>query len=272
MGEALHHPGFYSFSSAKSNLTLFAEMLLSLRMDMDKLEKYYSGFWLDCPRGNNAFSYEERSNKRIYVAPVVQAGPAALQTSDKTAFSEIEGGLEYNRKGLENFLIFEHENKVVSIFDNHNHAFFFWMWGLKTGRVQLNSTLVHVDQHTDMRKPEDYFAISNDGDIDLQLAFEYTNYDLNVGNFIQPALKAGIFSDIHIIDSQAAFEKVLPEKYVLDVDLDIFADDMSYIDTDFKIERIRSYIKQTSFITFATSPYFVEQEVAIQMVKRLLAP
>ena len=46
----------------------------------------YGGFYIDRPVGNNAFSYEERAKKRIYVPKLIDAridqvelgGPAAL--------------------------------------------------------------------------------------------------------------------------------------------------------------------------------------------------
>ncbi|NIV10948.1 MAG: hypothetical protein GWN62_06550, partial [Aliifodinibius sp.] len=90
-------------------------------------------------------------------------------------------------------------------------------------------TLLHVDQHSDMWKPERYLEGSDPQDLDLETAFEYTNFELNVGTFIKPALALNIFSELEIIDGYFAFDKALPQNFALDLDIDIFAKDMDYI-------------------------------------------
>ena len=62
------------------------------------------------------------------------------------------------------------------------------------------------------------------------------------GNFIKPALSMGLFSQVEMIDTSAAFEKPLPDEFVLDIDIDIFA----------------------------TSPYFMNQHDAIYITRELL--
>ncbi|MCH9008957.1 hypothetical protein IIA29_13310 [candidate division KSB1 bacterium] len=52
----------------------------------------------------------------------------------------------------------------------------------------------------------------------------------------------GLFSQVEMIDSSAAFEKPLPDEFVLDIDIDIFA----------------------------TSPYFMNQHDAIYITRELL--
>ena len=116
-----------------------------------------------------------------------------------------------------------------------------------------------------MRGPEGY-----DVDIDdLADIFEYTNKSLNVGNFIQPALKKGVFSEVIIIDSSYGFDKHIEGEYVLDIDLDIFSTDMDYIPYDFRVDKIKKLISSAKVITIATSPYFIEQDKAINVLKEL---
>lgn len=241
-----------------------------MSMDIKTLQKYYHGFWIDQPLGNNAFSYQQRKQRQIYVAPLVSGDPAGLAVGEEIAFSEVDEEQEINRRGLKQFIYLQKAGKDIFIFDNHNHAFFFWMAGLKAGKLKKGSVLVHVDQHSDMREPEIYFPWDGKEEIDLQTVFDYTNFHLNVGNFIRPALKLGIFSTVEIIDSSFAFEREFSGGIVLDIDADIFSGEMNYIDRDYKIARIRRYIAAAGFITIASSPYFIEQERAIAVIRELL--
>ena len=61
----------------------------------------------------------------------------------------------------------------------------------------------------------------------------------------------------------------LEGEYVLDIDLDIFSKDMDYIPYDFRINKIKDLIKGAKVITIATSPYFIEQNYAIKVLKEL---
>jgi hypothetical protein len=232
--------------------------------------QYSRGFNIERPAGNNAFSFEGRKNKTIYVPPLVEGDLADLAAGENTAFSEVRDGKEINANGLRNFVHWSRAAKEIFIFDNHNHAFFFWCWGLSIGWLRPGMALVHVDQHKDTRPPPVLTPFGSLKDIDLNRAFEYTNYTLNVGNFIPPALALGIFSASSNVDSREAFERDLPAGYVLDIDLDIFAPEMEYIPREIKICRLREWIAAARFITVATSPFFMEQQEAIRIVKELL--
>lgn len=242
-----------------------------MRTGIQELQRFYNGFYITKPVGNNAFSFRERRQRQIYVPPIIHGSLADLAVGDEIAFSEVDEGIEINKRGLKHFIYMRQQGKDFFIFDNHNHAFFFWMFAFKTGKLRKGLRLVHVDQHTDMREPERYFQIDSRESVDLQAAFEYANTVLNVGNFMQPALKAGLFSAVDIIDSSFSFEKAYSEEIVLDIDMDIFSPAIAYIDEDLKKEKIRSYIKATRLITIASSPYFMEQEAAIRIIKDLLS-
>ena len=139
------------------------------------------------------------------------------------------------------------------------------MKSLHEGLFNKGCRLIHVDQHKDMRKPDDYTV-----DLDnLNDVFRYTNKVLNVGNFIQPALKKGVFCDVDIIDSSYGFDLKPEGEYVLDIDLDIFSKDMDYIPYDFRVDKIKKLIEGAKVITIASSPYFIEQDHAIKVLKEL---
>lgn len=238
-------------------------------MPVEELLKYYNGFYIEDPVGNNAFSYDERTEKRIFVPPLIEGGPEDLAVGRETVFGEFAGGREFRIPGLERMVYMRRDTKHFFIFDNHNHAFFFWVWGLKAGHWKPGARLVHVDQHTDMRDPG-VLPVWNGGLYDLENVFQYTNFHLNVGNFLKPALHLGLFREIEMINSREAFSRSFSGDYVLDLDLDIFADEMKYIDEDLKIRKIGEYIGGTDIITVATSPYFMDQSAAIALLRRIL--
>lgn len=237
-----------------------------------QLQKFYHGFELSQPQGNNAFSYDLRKQRAIYVPPAIAGTPGNLTVGEQPAFCEVEDGSERICRGLKNFIYYRRPHQHVFFFDNHNHAFFFWMVANAAGLLPAGSHLLHVDQHRDMRKPLETPPF----DLEtlpgaLPLAFHYCQQALNVGNFIHPALDLGLFSDVQMIDNSAAFREAVPGAFILDIDVDIFAPEMSYIDDRIKIERIRDYLRHAEIVTVATSPYFIDQKQAISIIKRLFA-
>lgn len=225
----------------------------------------YIGFYIEKPIGNNIFSYEDRSNKKIYVPKLIEGSLDDVVVGDKVVFNEIDENIEIKAKGLKNMVKYSIEDKEVYIFDNHNHALYFWIKSLKFNKFNKGCKLVHIDQHKDMREPENYNVDMND----IDDVFRYTNDVLNVGNFIQPALKHNIFSEVIIIDSSYGFNLDIQGEFVLDIDLDIFSKDMEYISYDLRINRIKELIKKAKVITIASSPFFIDQEYAIKVLKEL---
>lgn len=226
----------------------------------------YTGFYIDKPVGNNVFSYGERENKKIYVPKLIKGDLEDVAVGEEVCFDEIYEGEEKFCKGLKNLVEYDFKGKKVYIFDNHNHAFYFWIKSCLYKGFDKGCKLVHVDQHKDTRVPPNY-----DVDIDdLGDVFRYTNEVLNVGSFIKPALHHKLFSEVIIVDSQYSFDIDIEGDFVLDIDLDIFSEEMDYIDYDFKINKIKSYIDRASVITIATSPFFIEQNYAIKVLKELM--
>ena len=228
---------------------------------MDK----YTGFYIDKPTGNNIFSYEERSNKKIFVPKLIQGTLDDVLVGSEIVFNEIDEEIEIKAKGLKNMVKFDYQDKDIYIFDNHNHAFYFWIKSLNKGSFTKGCKLVHVDQHKDTRVPENYEVdVNNIDDV-----FRYTNEVLNVGSFIKPALEHNIFSELIIIDSSYGFDLEIYGEFVLDIDLDIFSKDMDYIPYDLKLSKIQELIKKAKVITIASSPFFIDQEYAIKVLKEL---
>ncbi|MGL5507330.1 MAG: UPF0489 family protein, partial [Paraclostridium sp.] len=225
----------------------------------------YVGFYINEPTGNNIFSYEDRLNKSIYVPKLIEGTLDDVKIGDEVVFNEIDFEEEINAIGLKNMVKYDFKGKDVYIFDNHNHAFYFWIKSLNKGMFNKGCKLVHIDQHKDMREPENYNVDTNN----IEDVFRYTNYTLNVGNFIKPALYHDIFSEAIIIDSTYGFDMNVEGEIVLDIDLDIFSKDMEYISYDLRVNKIKEYIERAKVITIASSPFFIEQDYAIKVLKEL---
>ncbi len=233
------------------------------------LQKYYTGFLITHPVGNNAFSFAKRVNKTIYVPPICAGTLSQLEVGHHYAFSEIDEGVEFNGLGLRCFLFFKWKNIPVFIFDNHNHAFFFWTFALRQNYFRPGLILVHVDQHSDMWKPQRFPSFELEDPHLLDKAFDYTNFVLNVGNFIKPALHLNYFSDVSIITGSIDFELKFETPIVFDLDMDVFAPEMDYIGNPYKIKNIRQWMLQARAITIATSPFFMDQGKAIKIIRQI---
>ena len=62
--------------------------------------KRYIGFYIDKPIGNNIFSYEDRSNKKIYVPKLIEGTLDDVVVGDEVVFNEIDEDIEIKAKGL----------------------------------------------------------------------------------------------------------------------------------------------------------------------------
>lgn len=175
-------------------------------------------------------------------------------------FEEFENGKIFSCFGLENFVEITRENlPEIIVFDNHNHALFFWCEAMKKGIVEPNFELIHIDEHSDLW--ENNFEIEDFKN--LQKMWNFTNFSCNVGNYIQPAIRAGIVGKMIRIENEFQIDENLdycPSKNsVLNLDLDIFSPDLAYIPKEKIIRLIKNLLKKVKYVTICTSPYFIDQ-------------
>ena len=221
---------------------------------------------------NNAFHFHERIHRELTVAPLKKGTIHDVQTGEQIAFEDYddEGSLR-SCAGLKNFIVTNIGGAPAYIFDNHNHAFAFWCLEFSRGAFRKGATLIHIDQHKDTRVPVSF--LEPELLTDPEKVFHYTNSELNVGNFIVPAQKAGLIERLIIIDSQTAMDEFDPETaagdVLLDIDLDFFSRDMDYIENRKKVAFIKRIIPKAKVMTVATSPFFIEQERAIHWLRQL---
>ena len=150
--------------------------------------------------------------------------------------------------------------------------------------------MIHFDQHKDMRVPEhtllqaieiikkeeNFYDLKYQGfEHDYGILYSYTNYFLNVGNFIVPLLENGFIEDVVIVDSTYSMDKLDKnmdsyDEVILDIDLDFFSPDMDYIDDDEKIRLIQRCYQKAKIITICTSPYFIDFGRAKKKLENIL--
>jgi hypothetical protein len=66
-------------------------------------------------------------------------------------------------------------------------------------------TLYHIDEHADTRTP--YTFLQREELSNVQRIFEYTNFEVNVGNYIVPAQKDGLISQVIQIRDETSLEE-----------------------------------------------------------------
>lgn len=229
---------------------------------------YKEAFYLKGKRGNNAFSYEKRVNLKLFVPSLIEGSFADVQLGKEIVFEdEDENGELQSCSGLKNFIRTEFEGTSIVIVDNHNHVLFFWYEALSKGLFSPGAVLIHVDQHKDMRKPVGKLKNTN-----LDEVFRYTNEVVNVGNYIVPAQEQGLIGEIVFVTSELSLddERFMDEKNkILNIDLDFFAPELSYISFEKAKLFIRKHAKTAALITVATSPFFIDQNLAISKLKEL---
>ena len=160
---------------------------------------YNEPFYITEPIWNNAFSFSMRNNKKLYVPSLIKINNyneiRLQEDKNKIAFEDFDSRDNISTNyGLENFYEIDWRGKKIYLFDNHNHAYFFWYLARFKWIIWDSSTLFHIDEHADTRdndkhliKPESY---------NLDKVFNFTNEKLNVWDYIIPAQEEGIIWNI----------------------------------------------------------------------------
>jgi len=242
---------------------------------------YSKSFYITEKIGNNAFNFEKRKNPKLFVPKLISIDnfdeiKLLKKNDEKITFEDFwfDDKLSTNF-WLENFYEIVYFWKKVYLFDNHNHALYFWYLAKNNWTIKNNSTLFHVDEHADYREPETTLEKT-----DLQSIFNYTNFsDINVGNYIIPAEKEWLVWKTIQIRNTKNLEDYLTspqpspleerESIILNLDLDFFQPDLDFIDYNLKKKVILDIAKKADIITVSTSPFFIDQELAIKVFKDL---
>lgn len=234
---------------------------------------YKKWFYIENEVWNNKLSYNIRENKKLFVTSLIDWTIDDIKLWDEIVFEDFN--LEWKLtscKWLKNFYKIPFLDKYIYLFDNHNHALYFWYLEKIWQNLWENNILFHIDEHADMRIPEK--IISKEETKDLKKMFEYTNYLVNVWNYIVPAIENKLFSQVIQLRNETNlldydFNKSYNNDVFLNLDLDFFQPDLDYIDYELKKKIILDIAKKAKVITVATSPFFIDQKLALKVFKDL---
>lgn len=245
---------------------------------MKTIEQLYNGFFLNKESANSQIPNWPTS---LRVAPIKKVKEyEKLKIDDKHfAFAEKnkKWEIEYFH-WLEKFLLIEKSDfPPIFIFDNHNHAITFRYDITYSNKIQ-DTKLIHIDQHSDCWKNENHLKL-NWNKNEMEKVFKFCNEKCNVGNFIHPALESWIISSQIQIRSTTAlqnFKTTKNQNYILDIDLDFCLDWIDRNRTNQETIRLLKnkfdeIWKYALWISIATSPYFLDQNLAIRINKIILS-
>lgn len=241
---------------------------------------YNKWFFIESPVWNNEFSFDKRQNKKLFVPEIIEAksfDEIKFQDDlEKIAFEDFDFDDKLSTNyWLKNFYRFQMWWKEVVLFDNHNHAFYFWYEARSRKIIWDKNILIHIDQHADTRDNDK--IISKSDSKSLEKVFDFTNFVLNVWDYIIPAKKEGIIENIVQIRNTKNLEDYLQNfsnkknnsKIILNLDLDFFASELDFIDFELKKKVILDVFEKASYVTVCTSPFFVDQRLAVEKFKEI---
>jgi len=239
--------------------------------------------FLEVGQGNNAFSLPKKADRKPLEITSLKIGSLNdLKVGQHVAFQDFEGEHWLECVGLESAILCLDYPIPIYVFDNHNHVFYAWAEALKMDWFQKGATLVHMDEHFDDAPPPTPSPLAGEHPLqrldNLEDVWRYTNEVLQIATYIKPAMQTGIFKDcLNYVESKDfearrdALQCVsIDDNVVINLDIDVFHPDMSHISWRQKIDVLKHYLPQTRLITIATSPHFIDQEKAIELVKKVV--
>ena len=91
----------------------------------------------------------------------------------------------------------------IYVFDEHNDAFYFWHKAKHEGYINESIDLFHVDAHNDMGRVEKFkksiYFPDNSKDGYLKYYENIAKNELDLGNFIMPAILNGLIKNVYFI-------------------------------------------------------------------------
>lgn len=239
---------------------------------MKTIEQLYSWFHLSKESANSQIS---NWTTPLWVAPIKKLSDYENLEIDYGHFAFTENNEYFH--WLKNFLWIEKTDfPPIFVFDNHNHATVF-RYNIIYDKKINNIELIHIDQHSDNRENKNHLNL-NRKENELEKVFNFCNQKCDVGNFIPPAIESGIITNQIQVRSTTTLQNLGIEKYqnfILDIDLDFCLDwinrnKINQESVKLLKDKFDEIWKYALLITIATSPYFLNQELAIKIVEELL--
>jgi hypothetical protein len=125
----------------------------------------------------------------------------------------------------------------------------------------------------------------------------FAHLECNIGNFITPCIESWLITNMTQIRTEYSLNEKSEQQWILrkgqiindsnkklwftdydlwftivDIDLDFWAPEMWISDIAKTMEQVRTIMDQADLITIATSPYFIDQWLALDLLHQLLEP
>ncbi len=206
-------------------------------------------FTLNYPEGNASFA--EKGGK-LYVSEIFIGNKDDIKPGTEIAFIDTNEKIE--ECGIEKYIFGETSQTGTPIFICDNHNVVLEAWQLLGSD---KPTLIHIDQHRDNAEAAQLESIHKTRICD------YIDFAIK-NNWIKKEI-------ISIIESGDLPKlNLIPESNkICNIDLDIFAPECTVLTDEEKIDVIYKAASSCSLITIATSPGFIDQQLAISIAKLL---
>ncbi len=179
-----------------------------------------------------------------YLTPIISWTLADVKLGSHIVFEEIDEKWILHQCTWLEYIVKIQPNIVIV--DNHDRVLEFRPRGFP---------VLHIDQHTDMR------PVWADG--------------VNVGNFLRHALDTRYITWSTQINTEYSllhfdYSTIKLSNYIFDIDLDFRHPDMSIEQFEKTIQITKELIKKAKIVTIATSPYFLDQNLALQLINKII--
>lgn len=167
--------------------------------------------------------------------------------------------------GLENGQLINQEGKNIYIFDNHNEILYPFVEVYE--KTKYCYDVVHIDAHKD----DALFLGEKPSSLTLKTVGAFIP-QTRISDFFDALSKTKIIGDIFRITHSESFQSfLLPQKpFILSLDIDIFGPEGNFIALEEKIKIIRQAWNNADVVCIATSPGFIDQAFAHEIIKIFL--
>ncbi len=171
------------------------------------------------------------------------------------------------------------KSQLIFLVDNHNYALRCWNYAINLWIVNFGFNLIHIDQHSDMNENNSikYDLYKNKKISDFKMEEIVVN-QTNIANFILAWKWLWIVNKIDLILTEYKFNKFKTKfdynkfyfNSVLDIDLDFWDLQMSHQNILDQLKFIKKIFNNFPVITIATSPWFLNQNYALDLLNNLV--
>jgi hypothetical protein len=164
--------------------------------------------------------------------------------------------------GLKNLQVKKIDNKLVYLFDNHNEMIYSLVEISETSNNRYD--VVHIDAHPDDAE----FPGEKTNDLNLKNVEKYITHT-RISDFFDAISDANTVGEIHRVTHSDNLEFFMPPEnpYILSLDIDIFGPEGDFAELKDKVKAIASAWGGAEAVCIATSPGFIGQKFARNIIE-----